>query len=43
MSKNLYMENIGKKAKNASNNLSNLSIKKRNAVLKQFSKYLDKF
>jgi len=43
MSKNLYMENIGKKAKNASNNLSNLSIKKRNAVLKQFSKYLDTY
>lgn len=40
MSKNLYMEKIGKKAKIASLNLSNLSIDKRNSVLKQFSQYL---
>ena len=40
MTKNLYMENIGKKAKIASLNLSNLSINKRNSVLKQFSHYL---
>ena len=36
MNKNLYMKNIGEKAKNASNHLSNLDIKKRNSVLKQF-------
>ena len=40
MTKNLYMEKIGKKAKIASLNLSNLSINKRNSVLKQFSHYL---
>jgi glutamate-5-semialdehyde dehydrogenase len=40
MSKNLYMEKIGKKAKLASSHLSSLNIDKRNAVLKQFSKYL---
>jgi len=40
MTKNLYMEKIGKKAKIASLNLSNLSIDKRNSVLKQFSHYL---
>ena len=40
MSKNLYMETIGKKAKLASLNLSKLNITKRNSVLKQFSKYL---
>ena len=40
MSKNLYMEKIGVKAKVASLNLSNLSIDKRNSVLKQFSLYL---
>ena len=40
MSKNLYIEKIGKKAKIASLNLSNLSIDKRNSVLKQFSQYL---
>jgi len=34
------MEKIGKKAKIASLNLSNLSIDKRNSVLKQFSHYL---
>jgi len=40
MSKNLYMEKIGKKAKLASLYLSNLNIEKRNSVLKQFSQYL---
>jgi len=40
MLKNLYMENIGKKAKIASNELSNLNVKKRNDVLKIFYKYL---
>jgi len=40
MSKNLYMEKIGKKSKLASLNLSNLNIKKKNSVLKKFSQYL---
>ena len=40
MSKNFYMEKIGKKAKIASLNLSNLNIDKRNSVLKQYSQYL---
>ena len=40
MSKNLYMKKIGKNAKIASLNLSNLSINKKNAVLKQFNQYL---
>ena len=40
MSKNLYMEKIGTKAKIASMNLSNLNIDKKNSVLKQFSLYL---
>ena len=40
MTKNLYMKKIGEKAKIASLNLSNLSIDKRNSVLKQFSHYL---
>ena len=40
MFKNLYMERMGKKAKIASSNLSNLSIDKKNSVLKQFSQYL---
>ena len=40
MSKNLYMEKIGKNAKLASIRLSNTNISKRNAVLKQFSQYL---
>ena len=40
MSKNLYMENIGKKAKLAALNLSNLNINKKNSVLKQFNQYL---
>ena len=35
MSKNFYMEKIGKKAKIASSNLSILSVDKKNAVLKQ--------
>jgi len=40
MTKNLYMKKIGEKAKIASLNLSNLSIDKKNSVLKQFSRYL---
>ncbi len=40
MLKNLYIEKIGKKAKIASLHLSNISIEKRNAVLKQFNIYL---
>ena len=40
MSKNLYMEKIGEKAKIASSYLSNLNIEKRNSVLKQFNYYL---
>jgi len=40
MTKNLYMKKMGEKAKNASLNLSNLSINKKNSVLKQFSHYL---
>ena len=43
MSKNLYMELIGKNAKIASNNLSKLSIKKKNEVLKKFNNYLKKY
>ena len=42
MKKNLYMKNIGKKAKAASFNLSNVNIHKRNLVLKQFNQYLKK-
>ena len=40
MSKNLYMDKIGKKAKLAALNLSNVNIDKKNSVLKQFSQYL---
>ena len=40
MSKNLYMEKIGKNAKNASYELSSISIKRKNSVLKQYSIYL---
>ena len=40
MSKNLYLEKIGEKAKLASLHLSNANINKRNSVLKQFSQYL---
>ena len=40
MIKNLYLEKLGKDAKAASINLSDLDEKKRNAVLKQFSNYL---
>ena len=40
MSKNLYMNQIGAKAKIASNSILNLSIKKKNLVLKKFKKYL---
>ena len=42
MHKNLYMEKIGKKAKRASHNLSNLNIDKKNSVLKLYSQYLKK-
>ena len=42
MSQNQYMEKIGIKAKIASEELSALSIKKRNDVLKQFCIYLKK-
>ena len=42
MSKNLYMEKIGEKAKIASLELANLDINKRNSVLKQFNLYLKK-
>ena len=40
MSKNLYMQKIGEKAKKASLNLSNINTQKRNSVLMQFSYYL---
>ena len=40
MSRNLYMEKLGEKAKLASLHLSNANINKRNSVLKQFSQYL---
>ena len=40
MSKNLYMEKIGEKAKLASLHLSSLNIDRRYSVLKQFSQYL---
>ena len=40
MLKNLYMQKIGKKAKLASLNLSNLTIDKKNSVLKKFNQYL---
>ena len=40
MSKNLYMEEVGKKAKIASNNLFHLNSKKKDDVLKQFCIYL---
>ena len=41
MSKNSFMEKIGKKAKFASLNLSRININKKNSVLKQFGKYLE--
>ena len=40
MSKNLFMEKFGKKAKFALRDLSKLNISKKNSVLKQFSQYL---
>ena len=40
MSLNLHMEKIGKKSLVASNNLFNIDIKLRNAVLKQYCNYL---
>ena len=42
MSENLYIKNIGKKSKIAALSLSNLSIDKKNSVLKKFSYYLKK-
>tara|TARA_B100000965_G_C19583440_1_gene754595 strand:- start:934 stop:2196 length:1263 start_codon:yes stop_codon:yes gene_type:complete len=42
MSENLYIKNIGKKSKIAALSLSNLSIDKKNSVLKKFSYYLEK-
>ena len=42
MTENLYMKKIGEKAKTASLNLSNLSINKKNSVLRQFIQYLKK-
>ena len=42
MSKNIYMQKIGKKAKIASSHLSNIDIIKRNSVLEQFNQYLKK-
>ena len=43
MKKNLYMQEIGKKARVASLHLSNTDISKRNSALKQFNKYLKKY
>ena len=43
MLKNTYMKKIGIKAKIASNYLSKLNEKKRNAVLKQFCIYLNTY
>ena len=43
MSKNLYLEKVGKNAKTAAKGLSVLKIKKRNDVLKLYSNYLKKF
>ena len=40
MYKNLYLEKVGKDAKNAVSDLSKLDEKKRNIVLKQFCIYL---
>ena len=42
MNENLYMKKIGEKAKIASLNLSNLSVNKKNSVLRQFMQYLKK-
>ena len=41
MTKNLYMEKIGEKAKKASIHLNNISISKKNSVLKLFNRYLE--
>ncbi len=43
MKKNLYMQKIGKKAMNASLQLSNTNIIKRNSVLEKFNEYLKKY
>ena len=42
MSKNLYMEKIGKKSKLASLKLSGLNIDKKNSVLKKLTEFLKK-
>ena len=42
MNKNLYIEKIGKKAKIASQYLSDTNIERRNAVLKKFIQYIKK-
>ena len=42
MSKNFYMDIIGKKAKTASLHLTNININKKNLVLKRFGQYLRK-
>ena len=41
MSKNLYLEKVGKNAKTAAKELPFLKIKKRNDVLKLYSIYLN--
>jgi len=43
MTKNLYMEKLGKNAKVASYELSNISIKRKNSVLRQYSTYLKSY
>ncbi len=43
MQNNLYMKIIGERAKIASNNLPKINIKKRNAVLKHYCKYLKNY
>ena len=43
MSKNLYMEKMGRNAKIASYELSSINIKRKNSVLKQYSTYLKKY
>ncbi len=40
MPRNLYLEKIGKRAKKASSNITNVSFEKKNSVLKLYSKYL---
>ena len=40
MTKNLYMNKVGERAKIAALSLSNINVDKRNSVLKQFNQYL---